>query len=190
MYFNLNQQDLFMFTMLLGLDNASGLPLIELELPYVAEKKIDNKIIAKISQNGLIIKEFPIIVSNPISDIAHKTFKENELAMTTKITTSAIVKYSTAFLTAYSIYQQQQDSIGKLAAISSYKLSGKLIKNSLKADTRHWSTLTDNIRVGSTKLKTGDYQLDLYSIQNNVETKVYSQNINITNEQNIIDINL
>lgn len=190
MYFNLSQQDLFMFTMLLGLDNANGLPLIEFELPYVAEKKINNEIIARISQNGLTIKEFPIIVSNPISDIAYKTFKENELAMTTKTTTSAIVKYSTAFLTAYSIYQQQQDSIGKLAAISSYKLSEKLIKNSLKADTRHWSTLTDNIRVGSTKLKTGNYQLDLYSIQNNIETKVYSQNINITNEQNIIDINL
>ena len=72
----------------------------------------------------------------------------------------------------------------------SVRRAEEVIRNSLKADTRYWSTLTDNIRVGSTKLKPDKYKLEIYSIKNNIKTKVHSQIINIEDKQNIIDINL
>lgn len=190
MYFNLTQADLIHFVYLLGISNKNGLPLMKFELPYIEDIKINNKIIAKIYKDNKEIKTFPVFLSNPINDIAYKVFKDEEVSLSAKILANASIKYSTAFLTAYNIYQQQKDSMGQLSALLSYMGAEKLIENSLKADTRYWSTLTSNIRVGSIKLDKGKYTLKLYSSKDDVETIVYSSTINIDEGQNIIDINL
>lgn len=189
MYFNLGETEFYNFVALLGIASKEGLPIMKFEVPYVNEQKIKNKIFARIYKNDTKITEFPILLSNPISDIAYKVFKDEEAILSVDILASASVKYSTALLTAYNLYKQKQDSYGRLAAIISYKASEKLIENSLKADTRFWSTLASEVRVGSTKLKNGSYKLAIYSIENGVEKSIYSTDIIIKNGQNIIDIN-
>ena len=164
---------------------------MKFEVPYINEKKINNKVFARIYKNDEKITEFPILLSNPISNIAYKVFKDKEAILSAKISARAGVKYSTALLAAYDLYKQKHDSFGQLtAAIISYKSAEKLIENSLKADTRFWSTLASEVRVGSTKLKNDNYKLVLYSIENGVEKNIYSTNITIENGQNIIDVNI
>ena len=65
-YISLSQKEVFNIATLLYIStNINGEPIIKVEIPDVEQRLITNKIIAKISQNGKVIKEFPIVLSNP-----------------------------------------------------------------------------------------------------------------------------
>lgn len=181
------------FVNLLGIFGDDKMFYAELEIPYIEKKTINNKIVAKIlDKNRQEVKSFPIVLINPMSNIALNEFEEERSALIAKLTATTVAKYTTALTVAYQIYNtNQNNALVLLLSLGSYKAAEKTIRETSKADLRYWSTLADNFRIGTINLKNGDYILEIYSIDDSQnKKKIYEENIKIRNETNFLDINL
>lgn len=170
----------------------------EYELPYI-ETKITKKLLLELIDTNGKIYEIPVMLVSPLSDFAYQEISSKIEAEKTKLIASLVTKYITAGLSAYTVYTATienskndfiSNALALTLAISTFKGAKKIIDNSNKPDLRNWKTLPNSIFVASQNLKTGNYKMNVYEIDNNKQTLLKSHNITITSKHNLIDINI
>lgn len=179
---NINNQDINFFVLnTLFLQNN-----FKLELPYIELEKNNKQFeIIVYADNKKIIQQ-PIVLINPLSEIAFNDIEYENEKLRLALVTKAVMAYVSAIMGAYEIYQQDPSVFGILQAQIYYSGMIKLITSSV--DTRQWATLPKNIRLTELLLNKGDYTINIIEKSNN--NVIYKQNITITEDANIIDLNL
>lgn len=142
---------------------------IEFEMPMVHEvapiKTYSLQVLDKKSNKEVYKK--PLNLIGPLSDIALLAANERAENSYKKVGVKVAIKHLVAILAAYKTYQSIKETSGELfakpAAFTQYMLSAKGIKETEKADTRHWTTLPSNILIDEFSLPNGEYTLNLTS---------------------------
>lgn len=137
---------------------------IEFELPDAEPNtdKIYDQLILK--QGEAVVETVSLAPINSLSDIAFVNAQERVSNSFNKRAARVGVKYALAILAAYTTYKQMEEKNGLLAgpiAAGQYLLSQKAIKESEKADVRHWTTLPNLILSARLKLSPGSYKVYL-----------------------------
>ncbi len=170
----------------------------EYELPYI-ETKTTKKLQLELVDTNRKIHQIPLIFTSPLSEFATQEINSKIEAEKTKLIASLVTKYITAGLSAYTIYTATienskndfvSNALALTLAISTFKGAKKIIDKSNKVDTRSWKTLPNSIFIASENLKTGNYKMNIYEIKNNQKLLLKSQDITITSNHNLIDINI
>lgn len=148
---------------------------IEFEMPYVKESSDHDRFEIHIYQGEKLLKKKSLALLSSLSDTAfinsqemiENSFKSRSLRVG--------VKYAVAIAAAYGTYKKVQESAGELfakpAAITQFLVSSKAIKESEKADARHWSLLPSSLMSLDLRLKPGDYRLELVEYKAKVKGK-------------------
>ncbi|MBF0208560.1 MAG: hypothetical protein HQK53_16920, partial [Oligoflexia bacterium] len=111
---------------------------------------------------GELIKSVPLALLQPLGDIAEEAVSEDAAARYLKTGVRVGLKHIGAILAAYATYKaivNKSDFFAKSAALLQYTGSTKLIALTEKADTRYWSTLPKDIRMGQTFIPSGEYEI-------------------------------
>ena len=140
---------------------------VEFEIPVVSLPMYENDysvIVENIKGEEVAnVKLTPLGLINELSYINnHEFFDENFSKRVSRIGT----KYAIAILAAYSTYTTMNENentapFAKAAAVGQYLISQKAIKETEKADVRHWGTLPGSIYSLDLNLEAGDYNLFL-----------------------------
>ncbi len=143
---------------------------IEFELPMIEEvKPIQRLEVFVLDEKGVVVKRGPLPVVSENGDTARIVLEEDVVARYVRTGTRVAVKHLIAIVAAYGVYQKlkskSEDFLAKTAAMATYIGASKGISAMEKADTRHWTTLPQAIRMTEWKLPPGNYKiaLGLYS---------------------------
>lgn len=137
---------------------------VEFELPYAEanEDRVLNQLLIK--QGEKLVKEVELVPIISLSDIAFINAQERIENSFNKRAARVGGKYALAMVAAYGTYKRMQKSnelFAKPAAMAQFLLSQKGIKESEKADVRHWTTLPNLILTNEVQLPPGDYKIFL-----------------------------
>ncbi len=143
---------------------------IEFELPMIENVPPVQRIeLFILDDKGVVLKRGPLPVVSENGDIARVVLEEDVVARYVRTGSRVAVKHLVAIIAAYGVYSKlrsnSEDFLAKTAAMVTYVGASKGIAAMEKADTRHWTTLPQAIRVGEWKLPPGQYKaaLGLYS---------------------------
>lgn len=140
---------------------------IEFELPYAQASKDIGLYELEISQNNEVIQRVELASLSSLSDYAFINAQEMIANSFTKRASRVGVKYIAAIIAAYTTYSNLKERSGeffaKPAAMAQFLLSQKGIKESEKADVRHWSSLPATLFNAELYLGPGDYQIKYLS---------------------------
>lgn len=139
---------------------AFELPTIE-SVPLV--KRVELFIL---NDQGKIIRKAPLPVVSENGSIARVVLEEDIVSQYVKVGTRVALKHLVAIVSAMQVYQRlqkgsQNDLLAKTAALATYVTATKGIEYMEQADTRHWTTLPQALRMAEFKLKPGTYQVAL-----------------------------
>jgi hypothetical protein len=181
---------------------GAALPTFEFEIPSIPERVNSVHLeVALVDKDKKTVATFPLVITNPVDDIARKAISDkfaSQIAETAVLTTA---KHVAAIIMAKKGYDlalskagdnklgQSSAVIGVLAA---YKAASIAINESARADLRQWSTLPQNIRMGSVAgVKDGEYNLIINTVENNSQTKhLYNHLIKVENGKAFVDVNM
>ncbi len=143
---------------------------IEFELPMIENVPPVQRIeLFILDDKGVVLKRGPLPVVSENGDIARVVLEEDVVARYVRTGSRVAVKHLVAIIAAYGVYTKlrsnSEDFLAKTAAMATYVGASKGIAAMEKADTRHWATLPQAIRVGEWKLPPGQYKaaLGLYT---------------------------
>ena len=137
---------------------------VEFELPYVEPRKVSEKQkeILVIKQKDKTIKEVPLALVTSLSDYAFISSQEKIENTFAKRSVRIGIKYALAIVAAYGTYKKLQETSGEIfakpAAMTQFLISSKAIRETEKADTRHWGSLPSEVYSSSLKLPIGEYE--------------------------------
>lgn len=121
-----------------------------------------------LDEKGVVIERGPLPIVSQNGEIARVVLEEDVVARYVKTGTRVAVRHILAIIAAMKVYQGLQKSSGeggdflaKTAAMATYVGASKGIAALEKADTRHWTTLPEAIRMAETKLSSGKYKVAL-----------------------------
>ncbi len=139
---------------------------IEFELPMIEEvKPVQRLELFVLNDKGVVVKRGPLPVVSENGDTARIVLEEDVVARYVRTGTRVAVKHLVAIIAAYGVYQKlkskSEDFLAKTAAMATYLGASKGIAALEKADTRHWTTLPQAIRVTEWKLSPGNYKIAL-----------------------------
>lgn len=138
---------------------------IEFELPMIEEVPLTKRLeLFILDDKGVIVRKGPLPVVTENGEIAKVVLEEDVVSRYTKTGTRVALKHILAIVAAMKVYQSLKqgndgDFLAKTAAMATYVGASKGIAAMEKADTRHWTTLPDTIRMTEMKLPPGTYQL-------------------------------
>lgn len=165
----------------------NGMPYAEIELPKIETVK-DVKIykFVVLNEAGEEVAKSDLAMIEPISDIAKKTLDDKIGMIRTKIIARVGAKYAAAAISAYALYNQDND-FAKIGALTIFAGSAKAINESSRADTRYWTTLFSDLQMGGAILNIGKYKLVIYDGYKSIVEKQFE----IKNgETTFIDLNI
>jgi tetratricopeptide (TPR) repeat protein len=143
---------------------------IEFELPMIENvPPIQRLEVFVLDDKGVVVKRGPLPVVSENGDLARIVLEEDVVARYVRTGTRVAVKHLIAIVAAFGVYQKlkskSEDFLAKTAAMATYIGASKGIAAMEKADTRHWTTLPQAIRMTEWKLPPGNYKvaLGLYS---------------------------
>lgn len=121
-----------------------------------------------LDDKGVVIEHGPLPIVSQNGDIARVVLEEDVVARYVKTGTRVAVRHLLAIIAAMKVYQSFQKSSGdggdflaKTAAMATYVGASKGIAALEKADTRHWTTLPEAIRMAEMRLNPGKYKVAL-----------------------------
>jgi hypothetical protein len=143
---------------------------IEFELPMIENvPAVQRMELFILDDKGVILKRGPIPVVSENGDIARVVLEEDVVARYVRTGSRVAAKHLLAIIAAYGVYSKlrsnSEDFLAKTAAMATYVGASKGIAAMEKADTRHWTTLPQAIRLSEWKLPPGQYKaaLGLYT---------------------------
>ena len=131
-----------------------------------------------------------LALAGPLSDIAHQSLQKQMALIKAKAGARLVAKHLVALVKSYWVYhkalKQGTHSLFALTLASQlYALSSKAIKESERADLRHWTSLPHNIWMSSLSLPKGEYEVFLksqvlgsFKIQEGKKTYLFKNLIN------------
>lgn len=142
---------------------------IEFELPMIENiSPIQRLELFILDDKEIIIEKGPLPVVSQNGEIARVVLEEDAVARYVKTGTRIAVRHLLAIIGAMKVYQSLQkkggdrgDFLAKTAAMATYVGASKGIAALEKADTRHWTSLPEAIRMTETRLSPGKYKVAL-----------------------------
>lgn len=152
---------------------------IEFEMPMVKESEVPDQYYLQVESNKenkkVEISKTKLNIMGPLSDIALLAANERAGNSYKKLGTKIAIKHLIAILAAYKTYTSIKQNSGELfakpAAFAQYMITAKGIKETEKADIRHWTTLPSDIFIDEINLKNGKYTLNLIKKIKGTETE-------------------
>lgn len=143
---------------------------ISYELPTVeVPPRLELAKLQALDKAGNVIAESPLSVVSPVAELAEQAINEHSTSIAVKTGTRLAAKHIAAMIATQAVYksaQSRNDSMGMLLATAAHAVTIAGINASEKADTRQWSTLPSNIRMGHLPLPEGTYHFKaVYSTQ-------------------------
>jgi hypothetical protein len=137
---------------------------IEFELPMIEKVPLAQRLeLFVLDEAGKIITHEPLPIVSENGDIARVVLEEDVVSRYVKTGTRVAVKHIVAIVAAIAVYKQVEpkggDFFAKAAAMATYIGAAKGIKAMERADTRHWTTLPQALRLLELTLKPGTYQI-------------------------------
>lgn len=139
---------------------------IEFELPMIENVPLVQRLhMFILDDKGVVVQNGPLPVVSENGDIARIVLEEDVLARYVKTGTRVAIKHLVAIVAAMKVYQSLKkgnndgDFLAKTAALATYVGAAKGIAALEKADTRHWTTIPQALRMTEVKLPPGNYQL-------------------------------
>lgn len=146
---------------------------IEFELPFAKPSENTKSYKLEVYQKEIKVSETDLTPLSSLSDYAFINSQEMIANSFTKRATRVGVKYVTAIIAAYTTYKSMTDNgaelFAKAAAVGQFLISQKAIKETEKADARHWGSLPSQVLNTEFRLTPGTYTLKYveYSYQTN-----------------------
>ncbi|MFT6632965.1 MAG: hypothetical protein ACJAS4_002933 [Bacteriovoracaceae bacterium] len=154
---------------------------IEFELPYAKASNENTNNYLRIFKGKKQVLEKQLTYLSSLSDISFINAQEMIENSFTKRATRVGVKYVTAIIAAYGTYQKMKDAGGELfakpAAMAQFLISQKAIKQTEKADARHWSTLPGSHLNLELNLPNGQYRVEY--IERNSDNTQLLRSVNL-----------
>lgn len=134
---------------------------ISYELPTVeTPPTLEIAKLQALDKSGVVVAESPLSVVSPVGELAEQAINEHSTSLAVKTGTRLAAKHIAAIAAsqaAYSAAQSRNNSMGMLLVTAAHAVTIAGINASEKADTRFWSTLPSNIRMGHLPLPEGTY---------------------------------
>lgn len=172
---------------------------IYVELPYVEAKTPKYRYYYRIKKNGSVAMRNKIVLAEPVSEIAYNEFQEKIDSIHSSIMAAAEAKYIACLTAAYNTIMSSRSrssrsygygygmrtssgaDMNMLLAIAGFAVCRQSIEDSGKFDIRQWVSLPSNIFVGTDSIETGNYDLEIVSVNksNGAEKVVDKRKIHI-----------
>jgi hypothetical protein len=140
---------------------------ISFELPMIDSVPLVQRMeLFVLDDKGVVVHQEPLPVVAENGDLARVVLEEDVVSRYVKTGSRVAAKHLVAIVTAMQIYRSlskgnQGDFLAQAAAMGSYVAASKGIAEMEKADTRHWTTLPQALRVTELALPAGNYQIAL-----------------------------
>ena len=152
---------------------------IEFELPMIENVPLVQRLeIFILDDKGVIIEHCPLPVVAENGDLARVVLEEDVVSSYTKTGMRIALKHLVAIIAAMKVYKSLQkgnddqgDFLAKTAALATYIGASKGIAAMEKADTRHWTTLPQAMRMTEFHLQPGNYQIGIGTYTGNLAPK-------------------
>jgi hypothetical protein len=138
---------------------------IEFELPMIENVPLVQRLeLFVLNDKGVVIQRGPLPVVSENGDIARVVLEEDVVSRYTKTGIRVAVKHIVAIVAALQVYNtlnrgSNGEFLAKTAAMATYVGASKGIAAMEKADTRHWTTLPQALRMYELKLPPGSYKV-------------------------------
>ncbi len=146
---------------------------ISFELPKIESQASSGDLVLEVyDAKGIKLKEEPLYLINPLGDIAEEAVAEHAAWLYGRLGVRLAGKHLAAIASSYVTYKtlgggsDQGDFFARNAAVLQYVGLSKAIEQTEKADTRYWSTLPQDIRLGDLNLPKGTYTFKLQLMDN------------------------
>lgn len=144
-----------------GLAYAFNANKISFELPTVeTPPSLEVARLQALDKTGAVVAESPLSVVSPVGELAEQAINEHSTSIAVKTGTRVAAKHIAAIAAsqaAYNAARSRNDSMAMLVVTAAHAMTIAGINESEKADTRFWSTLPSNIRLGHLPLPEGTY---------------------------------
>ena len=138
---------------------------VEFELPMIENVPLVQRMeVFILNSKGVIVRHGPLPVVSENGDLARVVLEEDVVSRYTKTGVRVALKHISAIVAAIGVYNSlnsngQGDFFAKTAAMATYVGLAKGIAAMEKADTRHWTTLPQALRIYEAKLPAGEYKI-------------------------------
>ena len=139
---------------------------ISFELPKVEKIGKAKKMVLHIFKKGKKILETPLILINPMGDMAREAISEKNFWLYGRTGIRVALKHITAIVSSFLTYKamskdKKNNFLARSIAVSQYLIASKAIAKSERADIRYWSSLPKEFRMVSLYLPKGEYDLKI-----------------------------
>lgn len=145
---------------------------IEFELPMIENVPlVQRQELFVLDEKGVVVHRGPLPIVSENGDIARVVLEEDVVSRYVKTGTRVALKHLAAIVAAIGVYKKLSsgrtngDFLAKTAAVATYLGAAKGLASLERADTRHWTTLPQALRLTELHLPPGKYKvaLGLYS---------------------------
>lgn len=152
--------EFFNFLSLLIIFDTEGNPSIDIQLPYFEKPLKNDKVFVELYDlKNNKIKDFELLLIEPLNEIAYDDFEKNKEGEYSKLILATSTKYIAAITSAYQIYKSSNNNI--IPALIYYTGLKKTIDATSIPDIRQWSLLPKNIMFNSVNVPNGSYKLKI-----------------------------
>ena len=142
---------------------------VEFELPMIENVPLVQRLeLFIMDDKGVVIERASLPVVSENGDLARIVLEEDVVSRYAKTGLRVAMKHLVAVVAAMRVYKSLQkgsddqgDFLAKTAALATYVGAAKGIAALEKADTRHWTTLPQALRMNEFHLKPGSYQIGI-----------------------------
>lgn len=138
---------------------------VEFELPMIENVPLVQRLeVFILNDKGVVVQRGPLPVVSENGDLARVILEEDVVSRYAKTGTRVAIKHIIAIIAALQVYNTLNrgnggEFLAKTAAMAAYVGASKGIAAMEKADTRHWTTLPQALRIYEAKLPAGAYKV-------------------------------
>lgn len=138
---------------------------VEFELPMIENVPLVQRLeVFILNDQGVVVQRGPLPVVTENGDLARVILEEDVVSRYAKTGTRVAIKHIVAIIAALQVYNtlnrgNNGDFLAKTAAMAAYVGASKGIAAMEKADTRHWTTLPQALRIYEAQLPAGSYKV-------------------------------
>ena len=187
------------------MSSVLGINTLTYEKPEIKNETVDYKYYYSLWKNNVKVLEKPLILAEPISNIAYENLQEkiNDIIVSTqaKVAKQIVIGLAASYTTYIAF--KDNDLLALTMPLAVYAGYSQVIRNAGIVDTRQWVSLPSNIFMAINNIKNDKYKLQIVRRKNSLnqqvdkgvvnakqEEIVYSKDVEINNDTTFIDVRL
>lgn len=136
---------------------------VSFELPKIKYSGDYKKIDLEVKDpKGKKVFSGPMVMVAPMGDIANLAVVEGAAARYKRLGVRLGLKYLSAIVVAYTIFQNSDNPVSRSAALLAFTTFSRSMALVERADTRYWSTLPSEVRMAGLSLSKGQYKVRIH----------------------------